>query len=88
MSEYKDLESNRIKLGLHGNIQYMNSSLALQIAKYWLEKVNSKSLTNHSYVQENTDKLDVNDLPILKPVVVDESFKNGKDNIMINSKNT
>lgn len=82
MSEYKDLESNRIKLGLHGNIQYMNSSLALQIAKYWLEKVNNKSLTNHSYVQENNDKLDVNDLSILKPVVIDNNFRNGKNNIV------
>lgn len=79
MSEYMDLESNRIKLGLHGSIQYMNSSLALQIAKYWLEKVNSQTLTNFSYIQENTDKLDVSDLSILKPVLIDDKIKDGND---------
>jgi len=79
MSEYKcNLESRKIKLGLYGNIQYLNSSLALQIAKYWLDKMNNKSLSNHSLIKENTDKLDENGLPILKPVVIEEHFKKGK----------
>ena len=78
ISEYKDLESKEIKLGLNGNIQYMNSSLALQIAKYWIEKINNKSLINHCYIKENTDKLDEAELSILKPVVIEEQFKKGK----------
>ena len=78
MSDFKDLESREIKLGLYGNVQYLNSSLALQLAKYWLAKMNNKSLSNHSLIKENTDKLDENGLPILKPVVIEEHFKKGK----------
>jgi hypothetical protein len=38
-----------IKLGLNGQVQYLNASLAVQIAKYWIEK---KSTLRSSYIRK------------------------------------
>lgn len=68
VEKYYDINSNEIELGIKGKIQYLNTSLALQIAKYWvanrsiiefLKKTNSNiyliKLTKKA--EKNFDKL-------------------------------
>ncbi len=82
MSEYTDLDSKKIKLGLRGHVQYINSSLALQIARYWIHKMKYGSRTSYECVKENTEEMDESGLPMLKPVVIEESFRKGNECII------
>ena len=66
---------NNIELGLKGDVQLLNSSLAIQIAKYWIEKRNNSYLDRFKWVRENT--INGGLLPILRPFRIDDNFKNG-----------
>ena len=46
-NKYLDHNFNETKLGLNGEVQYINSSLALQISKYWMDKFSKKK----TYIQ-------------------------------------
>jgi folylpolyglutamate synthase/dihydrofolate synthase len=61
-----DKNMNKCTLNLHGNIQKINSSLAIQLANYWIQfykyKINSKTWLN-----DNTSTVQDN-IPILKQI--------------------
>lgn len=83
ITNYKDINSNDIELGLKGDVQYLNSSLAIQIAKYWIEKRENNILDKYKWVEANTAEiLSINDypilnIPILKSLKINNNFKNG-----------
>jgi folylpolyglutamate synthase len=77
INEIKDINLNNIELGLKGDVQFINSSLAIQIAKYWIDKYNNNSLNKFKWVQDNhINKLD-DSIPILNEIIIDNCFKNG-----------
>ena len=77
INEIKDSNSNNIELGLKGDVQFINSSLAIQIAKYWIDKYNNNSLNKFKWVQDNhINKLN-DSIPILNEIIIDNYFKNG-----------
>lgn len=49
VNKYLDKNLNEMNLGLNGKIQYLNSSLALQIANYWLERRSIKLINKIIY---------------------------------------
>ena len=77
INEIKDINLNNIELGLKGDVQLINSSLAIQIAKYWIDKYNNNSLNKFKWVQDNhINKLN-DSIPILNEIIIDNYFKNG-----------
>ena len=77
INEIKDINLNNIELGLKGDVQLINSSLAIQIAKYWIDKYNNNSLNKFKWVQDNHFNKLNDSIPILNEIIIDNYFKNG-----------
>ena len=75
INKITDLQSNEIELGLKGEVQFLNSSLAIQIAKYWIDKRTNNHIDRYKWVKENT--INSSFLPILRTIQIDNNFKNG-----------